>query len=218
VEDDSSKEKELKYFTINTFTLLDVDCDSTLYRDELTDLWSAMNKISETKKQMDWVHKMKNEKLAMDQYGLKALLKEADEQGIKPEEVSTRVYSKRVGILGCCPCRFIRGTMIGARFDRITAEEAHYGWMSVMSDFGIQMVHLFDLITDFTLAVQMYVASRPEEEQQRWQAIWGNAVVDGHGKNYDVAFIWIMMAIFGPYIIQFSSMINAFFVKGIFED
>lgn len=26
------------------------------------------------------------------------------------------------------------------------------------------------------------------------------------------------MAIVGPYIIQFSSMINAFFVKGIFED
>jgi hypothetical protein len=39
------------------------------------------------------------------------------------------------------------------------------------------------------------------EEQERWNKYWGFPIVDGHGKNYDIAFIWIMMAIFGPYII-----------------
>lgn len=63
------------------------------------------------------------------------------------------------------------------------------------------MVHLLDLITDFVLAVQMYIASRGMEEQERWNKYWGFPIVDGHGKNYDIAFIWIMMAIFGPYII-----------------
>ena len=64
----------------------------------------------------------------------------------------------------------------------------------------------------------MYAASRTLDEQESYWSKWGFKPVNGIGKQYNIAFIWIMMAIFSPYIIQFSSMINAFFVKGLFED
>jgi hypothetical protein len=38
-------------------------------------------------------------------------------------------------------------------FERDKPKEAHYGWMSVVSNFGIQLVHLLDLITDSLLAL-----------------------------------------------------------------
>jgi len=63
------------------------------------------------------------------------------------------------------------------------------------------MLHLSDLITDFYLAVQMYAASRPIEEQETFWTSWGYTPVENDGKQYNLSFIWIMMAILSPYII-----------------
>lgn len=163
-EEDSPEEKALKAVTIDIFSLLDVDCDHTLYNDEITDLWKAMDGSDLTEEQKAWVKDQKQKLLKIDKHDLKALLDDASKKDIEAEKVQRRLYRIRAGSLACCPCHYIRKKMVGARFDRKTAEEAHYGWVSIITNFGIQMVHLLDLLTDFVLAVQMYAASRPIEE------------------------------------------------------
>ena len=102
------------------------------------------------------------------------------------------------------------------RFYRKSAEEVHYGYVAILTNFYIQSVHLLDLIADSNLAFYMFNASKPREE--RWKG-YEDVTDDSTPKDdYNIAFVFIMMAIFGPYIIQFSSMINAYFVKGLYTD
>jgi hypothetical protein len=66
------------------------------------------------------------------------------------------------------------------------------------------------LVTDVMLALQMYNASKKPDD--RWKGFEGGGEFDPDA-HYHIAFVWIMMAILGPYIIQFSSIINAYFIK-----
>ena len=72
------------------------------------------------------------------------------------------------------------------------------------------------MFTDAHLAFYMYNASKPRDE--RFTGYKDCVDDQSPKKHYNIAFVFIMMAIFGPYIIQFSSMINALFVKGLYND
>jgi len=101
---------------------------------------------------------------------------------------------------------------MGFRFRRKSAEDIHYGNVAVLKNFMVQMLHGLDLVTDCTLAGQMYFKSRPKTN------LLGYEKFPEPGTQYNIAFIICSMAIVGPYIIQYSSMMNAYFIKGVFNE
>lgn len=62
-----------------------------------------------------------------------------------------------------------------------------------------------DLYTDLRLAWQMYWMTQPK------RSMIGYELMDHENADYNIAFIWIVMAVIGPYIIQYSSTLNAYF-------
>ena len=62
---------------------------------------------------------------------------------------------------------------------------------TLLSDF----LHVFDIITDLTLAKKMYIFSREEIQE-----IGSNFVYD-----YNKCFVWISLTTFGPYLIMYAS-------------
>jgi len=81
------------------------------------------------------------------------------------------------------------------------AEDDHYSSINGMAFIVSQAVSGFDVWTDACLANQMY---------------WMSMSNKGKLGNYKLAFIWIFMCISGPYIIQYSSLMSSFFLKGYF--
>ena len=67
-------------------------------------------------------------------------------------------------------------------------------------------LHILDIFTDATLAKMMYDYSRENI---------GTGLENEH--DYNICFVWIVMTIFGPQIIQFSTRMNILYHKGIFQ-
>ena len=97
------------------------------------------------------------------------------------------------------------------RAKRRSAETIHYSSFAADKYFLIQLLHGLDLVTDFSLAYQLYFSSRPQKN------LLGYTVRHENESDYNWAFVWCVMAIIGPYIIQYSSMMNAYFIKGVFH-
>ena len=151
----ADEQKEMKKWAIDTFSLADVDCDGTIYEDELASFWKATESVPGlSDDQMSWIRDKKEKVKKADKYKFLELLLEAqNDLNLTAESISDNFYRRQVGILGCCPCRYMRSYLMASRFDRMSPEEAHYGWVSIISNFGIQMVHLLDLFTDSYLAL-----------------------------------------------------------------
>lgn len=70
-------------------------------------------------------------------------------------------------------------------------EANHYGLERVLKMIVVHTLHTFDIYTDMALAAHMYWYSRDDKNAN-----------DGEFKyHYNLAFTWIVMATFGPYII-----------------
>ena len=68
-------------------------------------------------------------------------------------------------------------------------------------NFYTQFRHASDLYTDTYLAYNLYLLSQDYKDQ----------------RQYHYAFLIVFLAIVGPYIIQFSSMMNSYHHKGYFK-
>lgn len=92
--------------------------------------------------------------IAVDKYELFEILLEArDQKNINVDDLQKHIYRKKAGLCRfCCLFKPIRTYQMGYRFHRKPAEEIHYNSSSVIKNFGIQMVHGMDLVTDLTLA------------------------------------------------------------------
>lgn len=77
--------------TIDILSLLDDDCDNTLYQDEMNELWDAIEKIAPEKK--EWIKGKKAEVKSYDKLELRTLLVEAeDNQKIKADKILSHIY------------------------------------------------------------------------------------------------------------------------------
>lgn len=85
-------------------------------------------------------------------------------------------------------------------------EVLHFGPVKAILIFYGQFNHSLDLFTDALLANEMYWLSKDNSNKEVF------------ADNYNIAFIMISMAIFGPYIIQYSSLMNAIHNKGFFKE
>lgn len=65
-----------------------------------------------------------------------------------------------------------------------------------------------DIITDARLAHKFYQLSREDP----------NLESEGFRYDYNIGFTVVMLAILGPYIIQYSTMMNAIHFKGYFKE
>lgn len=74
---------------------------------------------------------------------------------------------------------------------------------------GAHFLHLFDFLSDSFLAWRMYSIGYNGNNSK----IKTKKDINTH---YHIAFIWIFMSQAGPFIIQYSSMINSFYLKGYF--
>jgi len=67
--------------------------------------------------------------------------------------------------------------------------------------------HTYNLLTDVLFANHLYWLSRRDPD-----------IKTGTFKyDYNISFLFVSMAIFGPYVIQYASMINAIHSKGLFK-
>ena len=83
-----------------------------------------------------------------------------------------------------------------------------------------QSMHAIDLFTDSLLAYEMYKLSRYDERDQRYSLFYEQQPQEHNvfADNYNIGFIILVMAIFGPYIIQYSSLMSAIHNKGFFKE
>lgn len=68
----------------------------------------------------------------------------------------------------------------------------------VISNFGKEVSQALDIYSDLKLAQLMYIFGREQSEEQY---------------DYNICFSWIMLATFGPFIIQFSTYMNLLYHK-----
>lgn len=71
-----------------------------------------------------------------------------------------------------------------------------------MKDLLGDVTHVLDICTDLQLAYKMYALSR----------------VDFGRDDYNICFVWICLATFGPYLVQFSSHMSLLYNKGVYQD
>jgi len=68
----------MKKWAIDTFSLADVDCDGTIYEDELASFWEAMESVPElSDDQMTWIRTQKVSIKEANKHKFLELLKEA---------------------------------------------------------------------------------------------------------------------------------------------
>lgn len=128
--------KKMKRQAIDILSLLDDDCDGTLYFDELKEFWEALVTLAKNdSKKIKFCFITQNKVLKTNKYELMDLLRRAENQGFSVDKIQSFLYNKRAGFCGMCPCRTIRSIMMRQRFDRKTAEQVHYGWISVIKNF-----------------------------------------------------------------------------------
>ena len=72
----------------------------------------------------------------------------------------------------------------------------------------LEILHILDIGTDLSLAKKMYDSSREEIKD-------GVVQVSHH---YNLCFVCICLAVFGPYIVQYSSQMSMMYQKGIFNE
>lgn len=123
-----------------------------------------------------------------------------------------RLYEAKSGRCGCCLSRWIRKRFMSYRAMRKSAETIHYSSFAADKYFVIQLLHALDLLTDFSLANHLYWVSRPQKN------LLGYELRHKNEAHCNIAFVWCVMAIIGPYIIQYSSMMNSYFIKGVFNE
>ena len=70
------------------------------------------------------------------------------------------------------------------------------------------LLHILDTVTDLSLAKNMYDSSRKEIKNGVMQVT----------HHYNLCFVWICLATFGPYIVQYSSQMSMMYQKGIFDE
>ena len=83
-------------------------------------------------------------------------------------------------------------------------EKEKYSPVKVVMGFVSACQHGFDIFTDLNLAYIMY----------KWSK-WAKAH-DEKG-DYHIAFVMIYLATFGPYIIQYSSLVSSYNFKGLYK-
>lgn len=98
--------------------------------------------------------------------------------------------------------------MTGGLIKKKDPRQVHYGAFKIFKTFRSQVVHLLDIITDARLALRFYELSREDP----------NLESGGFQYHYNIGFTIVMIAILGPYIIQYSTMMNAIHVKGYFKE
>lgn len=80
--------------------------------------------------------------------------------------------------------------------------------MIILTVFAFELLHATDFYTDMSLAAEMYWYSRTD--------------IHTDGKrfynHYNISFIVIVMATFGPYIAQYSSYTNLLYQKGSYSE
>lgn len=147
------------------------------------------------------------------------------EQGYDIEALKDRYYDLRapskLKVLCCnfCLCKCIRARLITNRLKPKKPEVVHYNPQKLVSMLLMHIIHVFDLFTDVNLALHVYELSR--QDCRKGQAdcyLEGTGNIEGFKYDYSIVFTWILMATCGPYIIQYSSMMNAIYHKGFFQN
>ena len=109
-------------------------------------------------------------------------------------------YKKAVGCLSCC--QDVRASKMKSRLSNKKKTSAVAPLLGLLQD-GL---HILDIFTDVHLAKTMFEKSKMK---------------DADGKipddDYNICFVWISLAIFGPYIIQYSSYISLLYHKGTYQ-
>lgn len=123
------------------------------------------------------------------------------------EELQKSFYGKKVSCASCCClCRFARKHLIATRLSPKSPRDLHFGFSKIIAYSWAQLIHAFDIYTDLMLAVQFYILSREDIKPGSQDFTY----------HYNIGCTVVLIAIFGPYIIQYSTMMNVLHVKGYF--
>ena len=112
----------------------------------------------------------------------------------------------------CCSKYFRRCCCIAWSIPEPSGEVIFSGIDARLYFIAMECIHAFDIWTDIYLARNIYSINHYDKHDvyvaDRDEMIPG---------NYNMAFMWIVMSITVPYIIQYSSMMNTFYLKDYFS-
>jgi len=77
----------------------------------------------------------------------------------------------------------------------------------------MECIHALDIYTDIHLAWNLYSINHYDKHNKYIHD--KDSMIEGH---YNISFMWIVMSITVPYIIQYSSMMNTFYLKDYYSE
>ena len=94
------------------------------------------------------------------------------------------------------------------RIYKKSAEAIYYNPYKLLNIAFTHTINLFDIISDMSLAWILYKNSREDQSDDD----------TSFNHDYNIAFTWTVLSTAGPYVIMYSSMMNAYFNKDSFKN